>query len=247
VASDAASVAVSDPATDTVSDAIASHHRALLLARRCNHCAERIPAGVALTGTSCPHCNDAIRWPALDDPDARIEALMTVWRRRRWWVYGLVAGASFLTGSLPLVATGITIVALLVMRHTVLRAPLAWLSPRRRVVMRLHLRQWLALVAVMALVANELLTLLPLVNMPVKMLVSLGSAALYLETSLRYVKGRLRRDQRGPELDAWEWALPLAMLVLLMAGCIAVVATFWLVFELLEQGLGWLGSLVGAG
>ncbi len=222
---------------------LAAHQQALLLGRRCASCAEHVAARTLIDKTSCPHCGKVSRWQRLDDVEARVDAILQPWRRRRYWIYGLTAAGSFLTGSLPVVATVVTIIALVVMRHTVLRAPMVWLGPRRRVVTRLWLRLWLVIVALSALVLNELLTLLPIANMFIKAIVSVAAAAGYLELGLAYSRNRIRREQRGPELDWWEWALPAAMLALILIGCVAVIAVGIFVFAALGATFDWLEGL----
>lgn len=222
---------------------LAAHQQALLLARRCPSCAEHVPLRTLLDQTSCPHCGQVSRWPRLDDVEARVAAILQPWRRRRYWIYGLAAAGSCLTGSLPVVATVVTLSALLVLRHTVLRAPMVWLGPRRRITTRLWLRLWLLLVALLALVLNELLTLLPLAGMLIKAIVSVAAAAGYLELGLAYCHNRIRREQRGPELDWWEWALPLAMLALILLSCVAVIAVGIFVVAALGSTFDWLTGL----
>ena len=207
-----------------------AHQRKLMLERRCPHCAEQVSAMVLFGGKPCA-CGRSIAWPAGPDAESVIEAVEGRWRRRRWWVYGLVTLSTGLTGFLPIVPTLVAIGFMIFLRYALLREPLDWFSRGRRITSRFVLKLWLVTVGCLALGVNELLNLLVFVNLFLKAGVCLATTALFVEVSLWYLRGRLRREaHHGPTLEGWEWGLPAGLIggVLVMgtAALVAVVATW---------------------
>jgi hypothetical protein len=192
--------------------------------RRCGWCAEPVGIGVLLRAEPCPRCGraegeGAHRQALLsnpntgDGPHSLLDPIEDKWRARRWWLYGLLAAGTFATGTLPFVATLLTVAFFIAMRFLLIREPVQWFGPARRLTSRFTLRMWLLLTSVVTLVANELLTFLPGVNMLLKMLVSVAGAALFVEGSLWFLRGRLRREASpDPSLQWWEWGLPLTLI-----------------------------------
>ncbi|MSP90894.1 MAG: hypothetical protein EXR79_03675 [Myxococcales bacterium] len=215
----------------------------LIASGRCPACAELRPTWTLLRGHPCPRCGVA----GSDDPaalDTLHRAIGERLARRRPWIYGPVCVGALLTGPLPLLASLVTLVGLLVGRHTLVRAALPWLSPRRRVCTRFTLRLWLMVAALVALVAHEVLTLVPVVGPFLKVGVALGTTALYIEGALGFVAGRLRKDGRSTDLDAWEWLVPVGLLgTFVAAGGFGVLATLW-AWDQLDAAGGWVAGLV---
>ena len=231
----------------SLSASLEAHRSELLLRRRCGDCAERVPAGAVLGGGTCPSCASEITFVTADNVEERINQMLGRWGARRWVIYGLTALGALLTGFFPLAASLVTLVALLVMRHAVLRGALGWLGPKRRMATKMMLRQWMVLVALAGLLADQLLRLIPIGGIFGKMAVALALAVLFLESSLRFAAGRIRREVRGAALDSWEWALPLALVVLMVLAALAVMAVGMWVIGLLGSSMTWLMGLIGAG
>lgn len=202
----------------------AAHRLRLRQQRRCGWCAEPVGVGVLLRGEACPHCGRSEGAPqrrqALlahpqsgDTLDSLLEPIERKWRARRWWLYALLAVGTFATGTLPFVATLLTVAFFIAMRFLLIREPVQWFGPSRRLTSRFTLRMWLLVTSVVTLVANELLTFLPVANMPLKMVVSVAGAASFVEGSLWFLRGRLRREASAdPSLQWWEWGLPLGLI-----------------------------------
>ncbi len=222
------------------------HQRALILKRRCAHCAESVPPAVLLRGQPCPHCGRVSTWHHESDVGALSDGVDEQWRKRRWWFYGVVAALSFATGMFPIAASLVTIMAMVYARFVLVRQSLDWFGPARRFTTRFTLRLWMLTTSLLVLISNELLTLVPWANMPLKMLVSLLGAALFVEGSLRFLRGRLKDEaSQDPGLRWWEWALPAALLAGAVALSLALTATILFVVELYQGAIGWLGTWLG--
>ncbi len=222
-----------------------AHQRALILKRRCAHCAEPVSARILLKGEACEGCGRVSRWQRDADADALILALDARWSRRRWWVYGILAASTFATGMFPLAATLLTVAAMIYARLAIIRSPLQWFDPLRRFTSRFTLRLWMLITGLMALVCNELLTLVPWANMPLKMLASVLFVALFVEGSIFFLRGRLRRAASGDSsLQLWEWGLPLGLTGAALGISAAAVAATLFIIEaaqgLWAMFLGWI-------
>jgi hypothetical protein len=149
----------------------------------------------------------------MTDADSVISAIERIWHRRRWWIYGAVTLSAGLTGFLPIVPTLITLGFMIYLRYALMREPLAWFSPARRFTSRFALKLWMVLVGCLALGLNALLNLLPFANVPLNAVVAVLSTSLFVEISIWYLRGRLRREAaEGPKLEGWEWGLPVGLL-----------------------------------
>lgn len=230
------------------SPALGAHGRALIMQRRCAWCAESVPASVLLRGAACPRCKRVSQWSISQDATDLIGALNRTWSGKRWWFYGLLGVSTFATGMFPLAATLLTVAAMIYARIAIVREALTWFSPARRFTTRFTLRLWLLSTALLALVGNELLTLVPWANMPLKMMVSLASASMFVEGSLAWLRGRLKREaSTDASLQWWEWALPVGLIggaTGLTIGAVAVGMTLWSVAQgLIAQWNHWLANL----
>lgn len=206
---------------------VADHQRRLMLEMRCAHCAERVAPEVLLRTGRCGCCGELNTWSASGANGRVLRDLAATWRRRRYWVYGLVGVGSFLTGALPLVASLVTFVGMAVARYGIVRAALQWLTPARRVATAMTLHIGLVFAALAALIVHELLTLLPFINLPLKGAASVLGVMAYTELALRLVEHQLHRDQRGPRLDTWEWLLPSSLVAASVGLAVAVAAVLW--------------------
>ena len=215
-----------------------AHRRSLMLQRRCGHCAELLPARVLLQGKPCKHCGKVSSWRADMDAEALIKGLDQKWSSRRWWFYGILAVSTLATGMLPLAASLLTVLALIYARIVIVRQPIQWFGPSRRFTTRFTLRLWMLLTGLFALVGNELLTLLPWANMPLKMLVSVIGASFFVEGSLMYLRGRLRQEASSdPGLKWWEWMLPVGLIGGAIAMTVGSVAAVIAVIDLIQNFL----------
>jgi hypothetical protein len=200
------------------------HRQELLRRRRCGWCAEQVAARLVLAGGACPHCDTAL-YPRQDmDPEAMVAALARRWHRWKWLAWGLIAVGTFIGGFFP-IAAGLVLFAGLVGLHLgLVRKPLKWLSAGRRFTTRFMLRLLLALLSFVNLVISALAPLLPGLGALVVAVCSVLSAALYTELALRLITNRLRRETSTERLDAWEWALPAALLGGLLLAAVSMVA-----------------------
>lgn len=189
-----------------------AHQHELLANGRCGLCAERVPRTAIVREADCPHCGSAL---AFHDHNV-LDALES--RRLRWRLlgYAMVAFASFLAGAIPLLQVGVQLVALFILHVVVLRRGLIWLSPGRRVLARISMKLFGAVIATMALLVN--VAIAPFVGVSAFILGAVGPAltALYVEGSLVILRRRLRWEADERPLKPAEWALPVSVLVALL-------------------------------
>jgi hypothetical protein len=197
---------------------LAAHQNALLSHGRCGRCAERVPRASIVRRDDCPHCESALRWTGgtvLDELEARAA---------RWRILGyvLVGIASFAAGAIPLLQVAVQLGALLVLHVVVLRRSLLWLPPARRVLARLTIKMFGAMLATIALLIN--VAVAPLLGISAFVLAAVGPllTAAYVEGGLVILRQRLRWEAEDKPLRAIEWGLPV---VFLGAMFLAVAAT----------------------
>ncbi len=227
-----------------------AHQRRLLARRRCGRCAEVVPARAVLRQGTCPHCTSALEMSC--GGSGVLEEVRRGWRRWRLGVYGLVFLGHLLAGFVPLLPSLLLLVGLLGAHLMVLRRPLAWLGPVRRLLTRFLLAVLLALLSLAGLFANLLaVPLLALLGsgVLVSALTGLLGTALYVEGGLLLVRHRLEREARDPRLALWEWLLPLGAAGLLLGGAFASVlllrGAWWLLVEAPIPAVADLARLLG--
>lgn len=172
------------------------------------------------------------------DVGAVVRRLIETWRSRRLWVCVAVGLGGAVTSALPLVASGITLAGMTFARYGIFRAAMGWLSPARRVVTALTLHLLLLFAALGTLVTQEVLTLLPGFNVPLKGAVAVAGVLLYTEASVRLVSRQLRRDREKTSLDFWEWALPVVLTVGTVVVSITMVAVAFWIYGRMAAGVG---------
>ncbi len=213
----------------------AAHQRELLLRGRCSACAEKVPLGALVAQEACPHCATSLVWPASDGLDSVVSGLTAKWRGRRLWVYSLLTLSTGLTGFLPIVPTILAVAFLIYMRFAILRSPMQWLSPGRKVTTKLTLKLWIATIGIVTLALSTLSDLIPFANIFIKMGLNLGAGALFIEVALWHIRGRLRLEQnKGAKLEWWEWGLPVFLLAGAMVGGICAFAAFAVAWEIIS-------------
>ena len=203
------------------------HRRKLLLQGRCGRCAEQVPASVALRGRPCPHCGDRLVIPG--GLDAELTATAGVWR---WVVYGLVLVSTLVGGLIPLLPTVLVFGSMMVAQVFIVRRPLKWLSPARRVTARFNLSLVLALLNAFNLFINVLI--LPFVGLSAVVASAVGTllTVAYVEAALAFVRGRIEAEGREEPLRAWEWALPASLVTLLVVTTVGSVGSVALMAHL---------------
>lgn len=198
----------------------------LLLRGRCPRCAERVSPKLLLQEGDCPHCGSALRGPA--DLRAQIAGRQLSLRLAG---YGLIAVASFMTGWIPLVQSGVHLLALVILHVLVIHRSLGWLTRKRRSLTRLTLKIYGALIAIAGFLLN--LALAPFVGVAPFVLAFLGPAmtAAYVEVSIWLVRRRLDRQAEGRPIAVGEWALPVVLLLALVGASLALVATIYTILS----------------
>jgi uncharacterized protein (DUF983 family) len=185
---------VSDPAF------LREHQQALIQRQRCPRCAERAPASRILRGETCGRCGVRLRLDASDDHAREVlVALQAGWEKTRILVYGSVLVATFLTGLVPMVAAVATTIAMTLANVLLIRNPLQWLPPTRRVWSWLRIDAWFAILTVVSFVLNAVAA---------TMLVAAGAGAmlsaftgflitlLYIEGALSLVASEVERASK---------------------------------------------------
>jgi len=153
------------------------------------------------------------------DLPARLEQGRWAWRVVG---YGLVAVASFFGGLIPLVQAVVQIAAMLVLHLILLRRPLYWLTPGRRLAARTTIKLLGALLGAFGLMVNVLVAPLPGVSGVVLAGLGFALTAVYVEGGLAIIRRRLVWESEARPLQVVEWGLPVG-LVAALVGCTAAV------------------------
>lgn len=229
---------------------LVQHRAALLASRRCGACAERVPSQVLLRGQDCPTCGSALSVGADDEV---LGALRSSWKERRLRVLGMAFLVSFAGGWIPLLQGAIMLALLVYVHVRVVREPLRWLPPGRRVAARVLIKLIAVAIAVADLALNAVVVPFLGIGAAVLSVSGLVGTALYAEISLRLVERRLQWERDGRPLSTGEWLLPAVLLGLIIGAVGAGVGALWALFETLDwlQGgfvrqvaewlAGWLG------
>jgi len=137
---------------------------------------------------------------------------------------------------IPLLPAALMALSLALAHLVLVREPLGWLSPVRRIVTKLSFKLVIATVSIGTLVVNVLLLPFLGVNNLVALVVGVIGAAIYVELALVWIGNRLQREARRPGLDWWEWAIPGAAFTALFGATLSLVG----VAALLSAALWWL-------
>jgi hypothetical protein len=194
------------------------HRHVLLSQQRCSECAEQIPPKIILSGGDCPECETTLGDQLADEA---IGVIRQKWKRQRWVVYFAVAGLSFFAGLIPMLQGVAMVVVLIYLHIKVIRKPLQWLSPSRRVAARFSIKIFAAGLICFNLVCNVLV--IPLVGASALVLSALSvfQVVFFCEGSLKLIDRRLEWERNGESLKVREWLFPTA----LMGGTLAIVGT----------------------
>lgn len=205
-------------------DALSLHRRELATRGRCPYCAEHVGAVEVLRGKPCSRCGTSLAYTGLGSPDAIIARLNEQWGRWRYVAFPLIAAATAVAGVVPLLG-GIVRLAAMVLIHVVfVRRPLLWLSMKRRIAAKITLRLYLLALALLGLLIDAIVAPFLGVNALVTGVTSVVVAVLYAEGSLAFICARMRQESRGAPLALWEWAVPGALLFILLGAAAALVA-----------------------
>ena len=207
------------------------HHEKRLLARgRCGRCAERVSPVASLRGEACPHCEEP-----LGNHQNLVGEIRAGQRKWRLLGYGLIGVASFLAGWIPLLQAVVQVMAIFVLHVILLRGSLEWLPLNRRILARLTMKIYGALVVVMGFMIN--VAVVPLVGLSPFLLALVGPllTALYVEGGLRIVGRRIQWEAEGKGMGVLEWAVPLALVGLVLGSVVATVSLMmWMMHLLLS-------------
>ncbi|MEO1269565.1 MAG: hypothetical protein AAFX99_15880 [Myxococcota bacterium] len=211
-------------------EARAAHGRALMLKRRCPHCAEPVHNNVLMRGAPCPQCKRQAQWSMRPDAEGIITGIEARWRRTRLVLYGVLAAVALVVSFVPVVGSVALLVAQVAAWLLVVKDTTRWFGPARRMTTRFVLKLWMVVVGLFGIAALEALTLAAGFNLVLKPVLSVASLLIFVETSLWFVRGRLRQEADGAPLRWWEWALPAGLVATVIgAGTIAALSLFALV------------------
>lgn len=183
----------------------------------------------------CSRCKRALFTSGGVDADGLVAGVVAGWKRWRMWVVGMVGVACFIAGLVPLLAPAVFAAAMLLANFVIIRQPLRWLRPGRRICTRISLKVLLAGLTVVNLILTVLVyPIFGVAQLTAAVLSSLLALA-YVEAALRLISSGLRREAARTPLQVWEWLPP----VLLLGACFLFVVVvsaaaggfFWLLFE----------------
>ena len=161
-------------------------------------------------------------------------------RQRLLGIVVAVGLAHLLLGWMPLVGAMVLVLAAAWIRVGILAPTSAMLSPRRRVLTRWTARLVMGAALAATVIVTEALTLLPVVGLPVKALISAGEVALAAWAVAAYVHWQLRREARQQAIEAWEWLVLGAAFVLLITCVIGLGLALIALASAFDSLLGWL-------
>ena len=215
-----------------------AHGRALLLDGRCPSCAELLPPRSLFRLAPCPRCEGAI-----DSQIAGLKLAEAVEARGRRHVLAIaaaVAGAHLILGWMPLAGALALLAAAAWIRVGILQPASDLLSPKRRTLTRWTARLVMGVALALTVIATELLTLLPVVGLPIKAVLGAGEVALAAWAVATYVHWQVRREAEGRPIDAGEWMILVVAVAALVLATLAVVLAFAAVASAFDYVLEWL-------
>lgn len=213
---------------------------------RCPACAEPLGARSLFGAAPCSWCDTPMA-PGL----AGAHLANEVRERGRRHLFGIalaVGAAHLLLGWMPLIGALVLLAAAAWIRVGILQPTSAMLSPRRRVLTRWTARLVMATALALTVIVTEALSLVPVLGLPVKAVISAGEVAIAAWAVTAYVHWQLRREAEPRPISSWEWVV----LALCFAGLITSVVLLALAFAALasafdtlldmglDMGLGWL-------
>ncbi len=226
-------------------DPLSLHRRELTTLGRCPFCAEHVGALEVLRGRPCSHCGMDLSRTGLCSPDEIIARLREQWGRWRYVAFPLIAVATAIAGLVPLLGGLVRLVGMVIIHLVFVRRPLRWLSMRRRLTTKTTLRLYLAALALLGLLVDALAAPLLGVSALVSGGISVIIAVIYAEGSLAFICGRMDAEARGEGLTWWEWAIPGALIFVMISCTAALVATVAGMVKLLAMLPGLVTSLTG--
>ena len=204
-----------------------AHQQALLLERRCGSCAEPLTPRELWGHAPCRWCRQPLFTAGSLDTGAVLAGVLGSWGRWRWPVYGLVGASCLLASLVPLLGPLVYAMAMLLANFFLIRRPLRWLAPVRRITTRLTLQIMLASLTVVNLVLS--VAVYPFVGLAqlFSAILSVGLAVAYVEGALWLTSRALRREAAREPLRVVEWLPPALVLGFMVAFAAALVAFTW--------------------
>ena len=231
------------PTSGLSDEAREAHRRALMLKRRCPSCAEPVNNKVLLRGQPCANCGLVAQWSMRPDAEGIIEGVEARWHRTRLILYGVLAVAALVVSFLPVAGSVALIVAQVAAWLLVVKGTTRWFGPARRATTRFALKLWMVLIGLFGIAALEALTVAAGFNLVLKPVLSVLTLLIFVETSLWFIRGRLKEEAAGTSLRWWEWALPAGLVFgVAGAGALAALSMFALI-TVAQSALQWLGGL----
>ncbi len=204
------------------------HQTSLLLERRCATCAEPLRPRELWSAAACPWCRQPVFAHGALDAESLVAGVSARWEAWRVRVYVLVGLSCLLASTVPLLAPLVYAVAMVTANFFLIRGPLRWLRPARRLTTRLSLKVLLAILTVV---------IFPLVGVAqvTTAMLSVGLAVAYVEAALRLTTRALQREGARESLHPAEWLPPTVALGGMTAFVVIVSAVLGSAFWLLLQ------------
>ncbi|PRQ02315.1 hypothetical protein ENSA5_24060 [Enhygromyxa salina] len=215
-----------------------AHARALLVNGRCPACAEPLGPRSLFGSAPCARCELAVD-PTLGGPSL-VAKVRERGHRQLFGIALAVGVAHLLLGWMPLIGALVLIVAAAWIRVGILQPTSAMLSPRRRVLTRWTARLVMAAALALTIIATEALTLLPVVGLPIKALLSAGEVAIAAWAVTTYAHWQLRRESEQLPIAIWEWVVLGLCFAALLASVIALALAFAALASAFDSLMGWL-------
>ncbi|KIG19244.1 hypothetical protein DB30_03800 [Enhygromyxa salina] len=151
-----------------------------------------------------------------------------------------VGAAHLLLGWVPLIGALVLLIAAAWIRAGILQPTTAMLSPRRRVLTRWTARLVMAVALALTVIVTEALSLIPVLGLPVKAVISAGEVAIAAWAVTTYVHWQLRREAMPRPIASWEWVVLVLCFAALIASVIALALAFAALASAFDTLLGFL-------
>lgn len=211
------------------------HQQALLLVKRCGSCAERVGVRVIWGGGACPSCCRPLFSAGSFQVMDVVGSVQRDWKRWRLPIYGMIGISTFLAAFVPLLAPLVGAAGMIVASIFVVRRPLRWLGPARRIATRITLNLSMAFFTWVSLVVSVVLFPLFGAGQVATGVVTVLLAVVYVEMALWLLPRRLAREAAREPLRFGEWALPAAALGSVVVGTVVTFALAGAAMHLLVE------------
>ena len=208
-----------------------THSNILLQRHRCGACAEATTAVSILREEPCTFCGRTLRWSRADDAATLGDKLRLTWNQRRWWVVSAVLLLSFLGGQVPMLQSLLMVGAMIFLHVWLIRKPLKWFPPARRLCAALNVKILLVSIAMFILFVNVLIWPFACANGLVLAVLGVGGVLLHVQGGFMIVERRLKWEVAGRPFGIHDWLVPVFLLAVLLGVTLVGTLSMYFTWE----------------